>query len=252
MSDELRGKRVLITGATGGIGTAISRAFAEKGALIGVHYHSKKTPAELLCGEIVSRGGQAESFCADLLDCSAPRLLLKAFTDRFGGIDVLINNAGAGFVYANFVDFDPDSWRKTFDLNVRAPFYLIGAAFQHMQESSGGRVVNISSVNVKYGGSGKSMPYCASKAALDTLTVGFARAGAAHSILVNSIRCGLIETPMREHIVGYSEEQYQRRMELVPLKRAGNPDDIARMAVYLAGRGGNFITGEILTVAGGD
>ena len=121
-----------------------------------------------------------------------------------------------------------------------------------MKEHGGGRIINISSVNVKYGGSAKSMHYVASKAALDNLTLGFAREGAKYNILVNSIRCGLIDTQMRAKTEGYSEEDLKRRIDMVPLKRMGQPIDIARMALFLASEAGNFITGEIFTVAGGD
>ena len=96
------------------------------------------------------------------------------------------------------------------------------------------------------------MHYVAAKAALENLTLGFAKEGAEHNILVNTVRCGVIDTPMRTRIAGYSEEDFQKRINLVPLKRAGKPQDIARMVLFLAAETGNFITGEIFTVAGGD
>jgi 3-oxoacyl-[acyl-carrier protein] reductase len=96
------------------------------------------------------------------------------------------------------------------------------------------------------------MHYTASKAALDSLTLGFSRAGADHNILVNSIRCGVIDTNMHTRIEGYSKDQFEKRINMIPLKRVGKPNDIASMALYLASEGGDFITGEIFTIAGGD
>ena len=121
-----------------------------------------------------------------------------------------------------------------------------------MKEQKAGRVLNIISVNVKYGGSANSMHYVAAKAALDNLTLGFAKEGAPYNILVNSIRCGFIDTPMRKNTAGYSEQDMQKRIALIPLKRIGQPIDIASMALFLASESANFITGEIFTVAGGD
>lgn len=251
MANGLHGRRVLITGASGGIGSAIAKEFAAHGAILGLQYKSNSDAGNDLLRDARALTRDVELFSADLLEADAPCLLMHSFIDRFGGIDVLINNAGATFDYAHFSQLDPCAWQRTFDLNVRAPFYLCGMAFEHMKKC-GGRIINISSVNVKYGGSAKSMHYCASKAALDSLTIGFAREGAHYNILVNSIRCGLIDTPMRSRIDGYSEENFRKRMDMVPLGRAGSPTDIARMAAYLAGEGGNFITGEIMTIAGGD
>ena len=179
-------------------------------------------------------------------------LLVNNFVKVFGGIDVLINNAGAVYEYKHFSELSEKSWDATFALNVKAPFYLMASVFERMKKQGGGRIINVSSVNVKYGGSGKSLHYNASKAALESLQRGFAREGAKHNILVNSIRCGLIEKPMRTKIDGYSEENFRKRVDLIPLKRAGRPMDIARMALFLAAESGNFITGEIFTVAGGD
>lgn len=252
MFNAIRGKRVLITGASGGIGAAISMLFAEYGARLGLHYQSNLDKATQLCAQVRKKTTDAEVFQANLLDITATRNLVLSFIERFGGIDILINNAGATFDYTHFTKLDPKAWQDTFDLNVRAPFYLSGEVFASMQTGGGGRIINISSVNVKYGGSAMSMHYCAAKAALETLTVGFSREGAQYDILVNSIRCGLIASPMHTRIQGYTEEDYKRRTELVPLKRAGQPSDIASMVLYLASEHGNFITGEILTIAGGD
>jgi len=254
MFEDMKNKKVLITGASGGIGSCMAKLFANHGASVGLHYRGEDDKKEVIktLEEIQKKSGKAEIFQADFLNSQDRKNLIKAFIEKFGGIEVLINNAGAAFAYEHFSELDEKTWDNTFNLNVKAPFYLSGEAFNYMKEHGGGRIINISSANVKYGGSAKSFHYCASKAALDTLTVSFAREGAKYNILVNSIRCGVIDTPMRTKIEGYNEENFKKRINLIPLKRAGKPIDIARMALFLASESGNFITGEIFTVAGGD
>lgn len=252
MFEDIQHKRILITGASGGLGAAMARIFADHGARLGLHYQSNETGVMQLLATVRQKTGEAEVFQADFLDQKSSGSLIRSFVERFGGIDVLINNAGAVYDYKHFSELTEKSFQDTFNLNVKAPFYLIGGAFPYMKDQGAGRIINISSVNVKYGGSAKSLHYVAAKAALDSLTLGFAREGAKHNILVNSIRCGFIDTPMRTKVDGYSEENLQERLRLIPLGRMGDPMDIARMALFLASEGGNFITGEIFTVAGGD
>ena len=250
--ETLRGEKVLVTGASSGIGASIARLFASYGAYVGLHYRSGEEQARGLLEDILGNSGKAEIFQGDLLEIETRQNLVKSFIRVFGGIDVLVNNAGAVYDYVRFSELDEDSWDKTFTLNVKAPFYLSGDAFDHMKEHGGGRIINISSVSAKYGGSAKGLHYTSSKAALDSLTVGFAREGAKYNILVNSIRCGVIDTPMHTRIDGYSKENFERRISLIPLKRLGKPIDIARMTLFLASEGGDFITGQIFSVSGGD
>jgi len=246
---ELENKRVLITGATGGIGACLVQTFADKGAVVGIHYHQNKEKAEALSREIETNGGQSACFQADLLSSSGPPLV-DAFVDRFGGIDILVNNAGAILGYENFLELSETAWRETFHLNAQVPFFLAQRAFASMKDNGGGKIINISSIAAKYGGSEKSLHYGASKAALESTTVGLARAGAPYNILVNAIRGGFIDTPAQHRLS--SQKDLTERIKLIPLQKAGQSEDIASMVVFLASKAGDFITGEILTVAGGD
>ncbi len=252
MFEGIKDKRVLITGATGGIGAGIAGLFAEYGARLGLHYQKNEEEAAKILDAVRSKTGEAELFRADLLSAGAAGNLVRAFVQKFGGIDVLVNAAGAIHDYKHFSELDEKSFEDTFGLNVKAPFYLTAEAFSRMKDQGGGRIVSLTSVNIKYGGSAKSLHYVAAKAALESLTLGFARDGAPHNILVNAVRCGVIDTPMRTKIAGYKEEDFQRRISLIPLKRAGSPLDVARMVLFLAAETGDFITGEVFTVAGGD
>jgi len=204
MFKDIEGKKVLITGASGDIGLEMARIFAKYGACVGLHYsgdEKKKKQLLKLKVEMETVSHKMELFPGNLLDYDVRENLIKSFVDTFGKIDILINNAGAMFDYKYFSELGEKAWDNSFNLNTKAPFRLSASAFDYMKEK-GGRIINISSVNVRYGGSGKSLHYVASKAALDSLTKGFAHEGAKYNILVNSIRCGVIDTHMHTKIEG--------------------------------------------------
>lgn len=249
MFESIQGKRVLVTGATGGIGSAIVRLFSDHGARTGIHYFQDETQAKGLLEALRREGGEADCFQADLSFSDEIKRLMEEFVRRFGGIDVLINNAGAVSGSEDFKVLCEEAWDRTFALNVKAPFLLTQAAYPHMRRQGGGRVINISSVAAKYGGDPARIHYAAAKAALEAVTAGLAKSVAAEGIRVSAIRGGFIDTPFHEKI---GREEFESRIQKIPLKRAGQPIDIARMALFLASEAGDFITGEIMTVAGGD
>ena len=248
--ETIKGKRVLVTGASTGVGASIAELFSSYGAVVGIHYRQNEKEAKNLLNTIKDRGGDAFLFKGDLLEKSIRTSLIHSFIDTFGGIEVLVNNAGGIYGYQHFLDVDEDSWNDTFALNVTAPFFLAKEAFSYMKNHNNGRIINISSISAKYGGSPQSLHYGAAKAALDTVTVGLARAGASYNVLVNSIRGGFIGDTKFHKRIGRSN--IDERIKLIPLKRAGKPIDIARLTLFLASEAGDYITGEIFTVAGGD
>ena len=246
---DVRGKRVLVTGASSGIGACIAELFASYGANVGLHYNKSEIEVKNVSQKIKENGGKAVSFKADLLNSSSYKKLVDSFIDTFEGLDILINNAGGVYGFKHFLELDEESWDNTFALNVKAPFFISKEVFSYMKDHGGGRIINISSISAKYGGSMNSMHYGASKAALDTITIGMAKAGAQYNILVNSVRGGFVDTPFHDKI---GRKNVEDRIKLVPLKRAGKPIDVARMVLFLASEAGDYITGEVFTVAGGD
>lgn len=249
MFGDIKGKKVLVTGASTGIGECIAELFASYGAFVGIHYRSSERQALGLKKQILKQGGKAEVFKADLLDRSCCEKLIPSFIKAFRGIDILINNAGGIYGFKDFLKLDEKSWDDTFTLNVKSAFFLARDAFRYMKKQRKGKIINISSVAAKYGGSLQSLHYGAAKAALEAVTIGLSRAGAQHNILVNAIRGGFIDTPFHKKI---GRKNIAERVKLIPLARAGRPIDIARMALFLASNTGDYISGEILTVAGGD
>ncbi len=251
MFEGIKGKKVLVTGASSGIGAETARLFASFGAHVGIHYFTDEKGAKRIRKDIDNKGGRAEILPANLLEHESASALISSFIDMSGGIDILVNNAGGIIGNMPFTEMDEESWNNTMKLNASAPFFLSKYAFLFMKDHGGGRIINISSISSKYGGSVYTMHYGAAKAALESLTKGFAKAGAPFNILVNCIRGGVIDTPLHSKIARDASAM-EKRISLIPLKRMGKPIDIARMALFLASEAGDFITGEIFTVAGGD
>src|SRR3989344_810901 len=252
MFKEIKNKKVLITVANGGIGVATAELFAKHGALVGIHYYQSQKRALELRRKITSFGGRAEILKeADLTKSASRHNLIREFIQKFGRIDVLVNNAGGVYGVKDFLSLDERSWEKTFALNAAAPFFLAQEAFRCMEKQRGGRIINISSVAAKYGGSATPLHYGAPKPALEAITKGLARAGAPYNVLVNTVRGGIIDTLFHQKI-HRTKADLQKRVKLTPLGRMGRPSDIAQMVLFLASRGGDYITGETFTVAGGD
>lgn len=245
---DIKGKKVLITGGSGGIGSAMVELFAGFGAIVGIHYHRDKDKAERALATVTAAGGRGAIFEADLLIEDERAELIGQFTAAYGGLDVLINNAGGPIGNDQWSQIDIDSWRKTFSLNTEAPFYLSAAAWPALK-AGGGRIINISSIAAKYGGSDSTIHYAAAKAALETITVALAKRGAADGILVNSIRPGAIDTDFHKI---FKRATFEARTELIPLGRLGRPEEVAQMALYLASKSADFITGQVFSVTGGE
>jgi 3-oxoacyl-[acyl-carrier protein] reductase len=246
--DGLRGRVALVTGASGGIGRAIAEELGHAGAAIAVHCHSNTEAAAGLADALQGQGGRAEVFQAALADTRDSEALVDAVVARLGALDVLVNNAGAVTGDHDFRDMTDEEWDRTIALNLKAPFFLARAAFRAMEARGGGRIINISSVGARFGGSARSMHYGAAKAGLEAVTVALARAGAPAGILVNVVRPGLIDTPFH----GRFAKDMAARIDLIPLKRMGEPVDVARMVAFLASDAGRFVTGQIFSVSGGE
>lgn len=236
MYEELKGKQVLVTGAGSGIGLEIAEQFSKEGSVVGFHRKSE---------------GFGCPFTGDLLRREVRENLIDNFVEAFGGIDILVNNAGACPEYKHYSELTEEECDRMFTLHWKAPFTLAREAMKYMKKQNWGRIIFISTGAIKFGGV-NNMHYYSSKAAMDAMMRGFARDGATHDVLVNSIQPGVIDTPMKFKTEGYDEEKWQARAKLIPLGHPGEPEDIARMVLFLCSRGGDFITGEIIRIAGGE
>jgi 3-oxoacyl-[acyl-carrier protein] reductase len=248
MSQPLAGRRILVTGASSGIGAATASLLASEGAFVAVHYGTNEAGATSVARQIVAAGGRATALQADLVDRAVRRALVPRAIELLGGLDALVNNAGR-MRPMPILDITEEVWEEAFALHVHAPFFLAQEALRHMLSTGGGRIVNISSIGTKFGGSPVSLHYSAAKLALEGVTAGLAKAGAACGVLVNAIRAGVVETASHAHADAAAIE---RRRQLIPMQRLGQPIEIARMVAFLLGPGGDFITGQVLAVSGGE
>jgi len=255
----MRDRIALITGAGRGIGRSIAKAFADAGARLAI---TARTQAELdsLAGEVQGAGGSAKAVLTivdDLSDRAAPVRIIEKVRQRWGDVEILVNNAGIGSSASPkpLVEFDDDFWDLTFAINVTAPYLLTKLVLPPMMASGWGRVINISSINAKVPAT-HGAAYTASKHAVAGLTKAAANEVAAHGITVNAICPGVTATLMNDKRIEYDSRRLGKSLSEIeagasPLGRRLVPDEIAPLAVFLAGDGGVAINGQLINVCGG-
>lgn len=239
---DLTGKTALVTGASGGIGSAIAKALHRAGASVALH-GTRRDALEALAGEL---GERAHVTPADLSDPEAPAALAKAAADAMGGLDILVNNAG--LTRDNlFLRMSLEEWERVLQVNLTAGFLLSKAALRGMMRARWGRIVNITSIVGHTGNPGQGN-YSAAKAGLTAMTKSLAAEVASRGITVNCVAPGFIETAMTDEL---NEEQRARIMSQIPAGRMGSPEDCAAAVLYLASQEAGYITGQTLHVNGG-
>ena len=245
---KLTGKTAVVTGASKGIGAGIAKAFAKEGANVVVNYASSKADAEKVAAEIQGAGGKAVTVQADVSQQADVDRLFAETTEAFGKVDILVNNAGV-YEFAPIEQITEASYRKMFDLNVLGTVLSTQAAIKTMN-GNGGSIINLSSV-VSLTPPPAGSLYSATKGAVDVITRSLAQELGPRNIRVNSLAPGLVETE-GTRTSGNSEGQFRDyAVSRTPLGRVGLPDDIAKVAVFLASDDSAWMTGEVLPVGGG-
>lgn len=239
---ELKGKTVLVTGSSRGIGEAIATEFAKQGANIVLN--ARKPIAEEAIQALTAYGVEVEVLLGDVSDFEAAKEMVSKTKERFGSIDVLVNNAGMNrdklIMRMDEADFD-----ATYEVNLKGPFNMIRHALPIMLKQRNGSIINISSVVGESGNVGQAN-YAASKAGVIGLTKSVAREAAPRGVTCNAITPGFIETDMTDAL---SEKVQKAMMEQIPLKKFGKATDVAEAAVFLSKA--NYITGHTIRVNGG-
>jgi 3-oxoacyl-[acyl-carrier protein] reductase len=244
---KLAGKVAVVTGASKGIGAGIARALAAEGAAVVVNYASSKAGADKVVTDIEQAGGRAIAVQGDVSKADQAQGLIDAAVDRYGRLDVLVNNSGV-YEFAPIDAVTEDQYRRMFDVNVLGVLLATQAAARHLGE--GGSVINISSAITSLLPPDSAV-YSGTKGAVDAITGALANELGPRRIRVNAINPGVVETE-GTHTAGVIGSEFESgAVAQTPLGRVGQPDDIAGVAVFLASDDARWLTGEKLSASGG-
>jgi len=238
-------KVALVTGASRGIGAAIAERLARDGFTVVINYSGNAAPAEELAAKIEAAGGKALTAKADVSDAGAVRRMFDAAEAAFGGIDVLVNNAGI-MALSTLADAADDNFDRQIAVNLKGTFNTLREAAKRLR--NGGRIVNLSTsvVGLKFESYGI---YAATKAAVETMSAIMSKEMRGRDITVNAVAPGPIATEL--FFNGKSDELVARITKMNPLERLGTPEDIAAAVSFLAGPDGGWINGQVLRANGG-
>jgi len=239
----LEGKKALVTGASRGIGRAIAIKFAEHGAFVGINYFRSHEKAREVLKE-VKKYSDGLLLPADVGKFNEARKIVEEFVNVAGRVDVLVNNAGI-YRRSKFEELDEKQWDKIIETNLKSCYNMCKNALPYMKEGS--KIIFISS-QLAFRGSSHGADYAASKAGILGLMRSLAIELAERKINVNAVAPGTIDTDI---IANYTEEQRRKRIEKIPLKRLGVPEDVANVCLFLASNLADYVTGEVILVTGG-
>jgi len=248
---KLDGKKAVVTGASGGIGYAVAIALAQAGADVIVHYHSNKKPTDELIEIIRNYSRNCFSVQADVSDYSEVNQMASLIEEKWGGVDILFNNAGIGLTV------DPEKstkeqWTKVIDTNLNGLFYCAQAFGKIMIKNGGGSIINTGSMSADIINRPEEVSYSVSKAGVHNMTKGLAACWAKYNIRVNAIAPGYIATEMSLPEMRNRPEWVERYwLDWTPQRRVADPKELAGLVIYLASDAASFVTGSIMTVDGG-
>jgi 3-oxoacyl-[acyl-carrier protein] reductase len=243
---RLKDQVALVTGGGRGIGRAIAKAFAGEGAKVAVVYRGSKDAAEALVQEIQQARGTAIALQADVADFAAAKGCVEQVLKTWQQVDILVNNAGT-IKDGLFLQMEPSAWDTVLQTNLGGVFNFCRVVVEAMFRRRRGRIINLSSVAADRVNRGQAN-YSASKGAINSFTRALAVELASRNITVNAIAPGFIETDMSVAVRNMAGDVIKK---LIPMRRFGTPEDVAKVAVFLASEDSSYITGQVLTVDGG-
>lgn len=240
---------LLVTDASRGIGAATARLAAQRGYAVCINYRQDAAAAEAVAAGIIDAGGDAVAIRADVSEEADVLRLYDAIDARYGRLDALVNNAGILERQTGIEGIDADRALRIMKTNVIGPMLCAREAVKRMSRRRGGAIVNVSSAAARTGSPGEYVDYAASKGAIDTFTRGLALEVATQGIRVNAVRPGFIHTDM--HADGGEPGRVARMAPSIPMRRGGEPEEVAEAILWLLSDAASFTTGSCLDVAGG-
>ena len=242
----LRGKVAVVTGGASGVGREIALSLAAEGAHVAVNYRSSAKDAEALVGEIVAKGGNAKAYRADVADLAAVKGMVDEIVKDFGGLNILINNAGLA-IRQRFLETKPEDWHRQIDACLYGAIHCCHAAAPHLESAKNGRIISIIGDSSRVGESGLAI-VAAARAGVVALMKSLARELGRSGTTANTVSLGLVETP---HDKDWVDANRDKLIKLYPLRRLGLPGDVAPMVTLLASPHSGWITGQVLSISGG-
>jgi 3-oxoacyl-[acyl-carrier protein] reductase len=246
MDFGLKGKVALVTGGASDVGRAIALGLAAEGASVAVNYRSSAAEAAAVAAEIANKGGKAKAFKADVADYAAVKAMVETIVKDFGGIHILINNAGLA-KRQRFVETTPDDWHKQIDACLYGAIHCCHAVAPHLEAAKNGRIVSVVGDSSRVGESGLAI-VAAARAGTIALMKSLARELGRNGTTANTVSLGLVETP---HDKEWVDANREKLVKLYPVRRLGLPEDVAPMVTLLASPQSGWITGQVISVSGG-
>jgi 3-oxoacyl-[acyl-carrier protein] reductase len=246
----LEGGRVAwVTGSSTGIGAATSLKLAENGYDVAVHYGSSEDEASEVARRIGEMGRDALLVRGNVASGEDARRMAREVEERFGRLDVLVNNAGSMVERVGLEEMTEETWDRIMDVNLKSVYLITQSALPLMKRTGGGTIVNVSSIAARIGGSANSIAYAAAKGGVSTMTRVLASALAPDNIIVNAVAPGRIATPFHDRFS--ASEARQEKAQAIPLKREGTPEEVAEVIAFLVSPAASYVVGEIVEVNGG-
>jgi 3-oxoacyl-[acyl-carrier protein] reductase len=250
MYQELKGKSVLVTGASRGIGAATAIAFAKNGARrVVIHYGSYREGAEATMAAVKAAGAETQAIQADLGSEEGIRAFVETLKSMPPAFDILVNNAGSLVQRAGLSDFTPELYDRVFHLNAKSVYFIAQAVVPYMIERQSGVIVNLSSIAARNGGGPGATIYSAAKAAVACLTKGIAKELAPRGIRVNAVSPGTVDNHF--HQVFSNAQILENMVKQTPAARLGDNEEVADTILFLCSDGARFIYGQTIEINGG-
>src|ERR687890_1684527 len=238
-----------VTGSSTGIGAASAVALARQGCRVAVHYNRSEDEAREVMEQITASGGDAMLVGGDVADAGEVGRMAREIEDRYGRLDVLVNNAGSLIERRSFSEMTEDLWDRVISVNLKSVFLCSKAVLPMMKRQGSGRIINMTSVAARNGGGTGSAAYASAKGGVSTLTRAMAKDLVSDNILVNGVAPGVITTPFHDRFT--PPDVRENLKNAIPMGREGTPEETAGVVTFLASPAADYLVGEIIEVNGG-